>query len=40
MKARRSWKEFIQTLTDHKCQLRLLYPGKFSITIEIKQNIP
>jgi hypothetical protein len=34
MKASRSWTEVIQTLREHKCQLRLLYPAKLSITIE------
>jgi hypothetical protein len=33
-KARRSWTEVVQTLREHKCQPRLLYPTKFSITIE------
>jgi hypothetical protein len=33
MKARRSWEDLIQTLTEHKCQPRLLYPSKLSITI-------
>jgi hypothetical protein len=28
MKARRSWTDDIQTLREHKCQLRLLYPAK------------
>jgi hypothetical protein len=34
MKARRSWKDVIQTLREHKCQHRLLYPAKLSITID------
>jgi hypothetical protein len=34
MKARRSWTDVIQTLKEHKCQPRLLYPGKLSITID------
>jgi hypothetical protein len=33
MKSRRSWAEVIQTLREHKCQSRLLYPAKLSITI-------
>jgi hypothetical protein len=33
MKARTSWTEVIQTLREHKCLPRLLYPDKFSITI-------
>jgi hypothetical protein len=34
MKARRSWTDFIQTLREHKCQPRLLYPTKHSIAID------
>jgi hypothetical protein len=34
MKARRSWTDVMQTLTEHKCQHRLLYPAKLSITID------
>jgi hypothetical protein len=34
MKARRFWTYFIQTLREHKCQPRLLYPAKLSITID------
>ena len=34
MKARRSWTDVIQTLREHKCQPRLLYPVKISITID------
>jgi hypothetical protein len=34
MKARRSWTAVIQTLREHKCQSRLVYPTKFSITID------
>jgi hypothetical protein len=33
MKARRSWTDVIQTLREHKCQCRLLYPAKLSISI-------
>jgi hypothetical protein len=32
MKARRSWTDVIQTLSEYKCQPRLLYPEKLSIT--------
>jgi hypothetical protein len=32
MKARRSWTDFIQTLREHKCQPRQLYPAKLSNT--------
>jgi hypothetical protein len=34
MKARRFWKDIIQTLRELKCQPRLLYPAKLSITID------
>jgi hypothetical protein len=34
MKDRRSRTDVIQTLRDHKCQHRLLYPAKLSITID------
>jgi hypothetical protein len=34
MKARRPWADVIQTLREHKCQPRLLYPAKLSITID------
>jgi len=34
MKARRSWTDVIQTLREHKCQPRLLYPAKLSINID------
>ena len=33
MKARRSWADLIQTLREHKCKPRLLYPAKLSIII-------
>jgi hypothetical protein len=36
MKARRSRTDDIQTLREHKCQPRLLYPAKLSITVEEK----
>jgi hypothetical protein len=39
MKARRSWKDGIQTLREHKCQPGLLYPAKLSITIDGKTKI-
>jgi hypothetical protein len=32
MKARRSWADLIQALREPKCQPRLLYPAKLSIT--------
>jgi hypothetical protein len=34
MKARRSWTDDIQTLREQKCQPRLLYQAKLSITID------
>jgi hypothetical protein len=39
MKARRSWADVIQTLREHKCQPRLLYPAKLSITIDGETKI-
>jgi hypothetical protein len=36
MKARRAWSEVMQTLREHKCQSRLLYPTKLSINIHGK----
>jgi hypothetical protein len=34
MKARSSWTDVIQTIREYKCQPRLLYPAKLSITID------
>jgi hypothetical protein len=34
MKARRSLTDVMHTLREHKCQPRLLYPAKLSITID------
>jgi hypothetical protein len=34
MKGRRSWTDVIETLREHKCHPRLLYPTKLSITID------
>jgi hypothetical protein len=39
MKARRSWADLIEILREHKCQPRLLYPAKLSITIEGETKI-
>ena len=39
MKGRRSWADVIQTLRKHKCQSRLLYPAKLSITIDGENKI-
>ena len=34
MNNRRSWTDVIQTLREHKCQPRLQYPAKLSITLD------
>jgi hypothetical protein len=39
MKVRRSWADIIQTLREHKCQIKLLYPSKLSITIDGETKI-
>jgi hypothetical protein len=39
MKDRRSNTDVIQTLREHKCQPRLLYPAKLSITIDGETKI-
>jgi hypothetical protein len=39
IKARRFWADLIQTLRDHKCQPRLLYPANLSITIDGETKI-
>ena len=39
MKARSYWTDVIQTLREHKCQHRLLYPAKHSIFKTTKQDI-
>jgi hypothetical protein len=39
MKARRSWADVIQKLREYKCQYRLLYPTKLSITIDRENKI-
>jgi hypothetical protein len=39
MKARRSWADLIQTLKEHKCQPKLLYPAKLPITIDGETKI-
>ena len=39
MKARRSWADLMQTLREHKCQPKLLYPAKLSITIDGETKI-
>jgi hypothetical protein len=39
MKARRAWSEVMQTLREHKWQLRLPYPAKLSINIDGETKI-
>jgi hypothetical protein len=39
MKARRFWTDVIQTLKEHKCQPRVLYPAKLSITIDGENKV-
>jgi hypothetical protein len=39
MKPRRSWADIIQTLREHKCHHRLLYPEKLSVTIDRETKI-
>jgi hypothetical protein len=39
MKARRTWTDVIQIIREHKCQPRLLYPAKLSITIDGENKI-
>jgi hypothetical protein len=39
MKARRYWTDVMQTLREHKCQPRLLYPAKLSITIDEETKV-
>jgi hypothetical protein len=39
MKARTSWADVIQTLREHNCQPRLLYPAKLSITMDRETKV-
>jgi hypothetical protein len=39
MKARRSWTDVTWTLREHKCQPRLLYTAKLSVTIDRENKI-
>ena len=39
MKDRRSCKDVIETLREHKCQPRLLYSAKLSITIDVETKV-
>jgi hypothetical protein len=34
MKARRAWTDVLQTLREHKCQPRILYLAKVSISLD------
>jgi hypothetical protein len=34
-----SWADVIQTLREHKCKPRLLYPAKLSLTIDEESKI-
>jgi hypothetical protein len=39
MKGRRFWTDVIQILREHKCQPRLLYPEKLTITIDGEKKV-
>jgi hypothetical protein len=39
MRDRRSWTDVMQTLREHKCQHKLIYPAKLSITIDGETKI-
>jgi hypothetical protein len=39
VKARRPWTDVIQILREHKCQARLLYTAKLSITIDGEKKV-
>jgi hypothetical protein len=39
MKARSSWTDVLQTLREHKCQPRLLYPANLSVTIDEETKV-
>ena len=39
MKARRAWADVTQTLREHKCQPKLLYPANLSITINGESKV-
>ena len=39
MDARRPWTDVIQTLREHKCQPKLLYPAKLSITVDGENKV-
>jgi hypothetical protein len=39
IKAKRFWADVIQTQREHKCQPRLIYPAKLSVTIDRETKI-
>ena len=39
LKARKSWVDVKQTLREHKCQSRLLYPAKLKIIIDGEKKV-
>ena len=39
LQAKKDWKDILQILRDHRRQPRLLYPVKFSITIDVENKI-
>jgi hypothetical protein len=39
MKPRKAWTDVIQTLREHKCQPRLLYPAKLSINLDVETKV-
>ena len=39
IKAKISWADGIQNLREHNCQPRLLYPAKFTITIDEETKV-
>lgn len=39
LKVRKAWTDVLQTLRGHRCQPRLLYPAKLSITIDEEYKI-
>jgi hypothetical protein len=39
LKATRAWTDIMQTLREHKCKPRLLYPAKFSINMNGEPKI-
>lgn len=39
LKARKAWKNVLHNLNNHRCQSRLLYPGKLSVTIDGENKI-